>query len=129
MRHTCQDDFDCEGDLGLDEIGCEYDFCGELEGALYLGRQNQMFQKLRQNTFELDFPKPRNSTLSSLMILVLDFLTGGERDRFLLAGEDGLFFRDPWLLNMAMIPSFRSDIGSMNVGDSLPTFPTSGDMG
>jgi hypothetical protein len=67
---------------------------------------------------------------SSFVIVLLGFLAGGgETDRFLLTGEDGFDVRDPWFANMAMIPSFRSDIGSMNVDDSLPTFPTSGDTG
>ena len=62
--------------------------------------------------------------------VVLRFLAGtGEADRFLLAGEEDSDFWDPWLANMAAIPSFRCDIGSMNVADSLPTFPTSGDTG
>jgi hypothetical protein len=32
-----------------------------------------------------------------------------------------------WLLNIAAIPSLRSEIGSMNLESSLPTFPTSFD--
>lgn len=64
--------------------------------------------------------------LSSFAIVVLGFFAGGrEADRLLLSGEDFDLW-NPWLANMASIPSFRLDIGSMNVGDSLPTFPTSG---
>ena len=90
----------------------------------------KVLQRESQNTLEVVFPKPKNSTLSSLAIGFLSFLVGGEIDRFLLANrEEVLDLRDPWLVNMATIPSSRSDIGLMNVGDSLPTFPTSGDTG
>jgi hypothetical protein len=66
------------------------------------------------------------------MFTILGFFVGvegGEADRLLLTGEEDFDLWDPWLANMASIPPFRLDTGSMNVGDSLPTLPTSGDTG